>query len=130
MADFMQLAAQNEQRIGHYATRLFRIEAHLRRGERRAARAQLAGFVDELQSYRMSMEFPLQATVVGAQMGLLSGDGPLVRGRVAAAVLGAAAGWLYGNAMSMRQVQSVDDLLERVRALESEFAEQSPSPSM
>ncbi|MBA2662955.1 MAG: hypothetical protein H0U74_11705 [Bradymonadaceae bacterium] len=130
MADFLQIAAQNEQRLGQYATRLFRIEAHIRRGERRAARAQMRGFVDELIAHRKSMEFPMQSTLIGAQMGLLGGGGSLVRGRLPGALIGALAGWLYGNHMVSRQHFYIDELISRCRAIEDEFNEASAPPEI
>lgn len=118
MADLMKPAAQTEQRLGQYSTRLVHIEAHLRRGEKRAARARMAGFVEELEEFRRSMEFPMQMTLIGAQIGFLSGKGPLVRGRLAAAVVCGLGGWLYGNASISRHQRVIDDLIELATQLE------------
>lgn len=117
MADFMKPIAQTEQRLGQYSMRLVRIEAHLRRGEKRAARAQMNGFVEELEEFRRNMEFPMQMTLVCAQLGLLSGKGPLIRGRLAAALVCGVGGWLYGNAAIAKHQSVVDDLLELAHQL-------------
>lgn len=128
MADFQQLAIQNQQHLNEYATRLAQIEAHLRRGELRAAHARLQGLAAELLSERDALEFPIQPVFMAAQMGLLGSRGPILRGRLPAAVLCAVGGWMYGNLLTTRRQSKVDELLTRCYALESLLRESAPSP--
>ena len=116
MANFLDSSTDNERRIGEYTTRLFRIESHIRRGERRAARAQLNGMLDELDLLAREMELPLETIVVGAQLGFFSG-GSLMRGRVPGAVIGAMAGWLYGQHNQQQFRRLIMELVERVAEL-------------
>lgn len=107
----MELTAQNDSRVGHYAARLHRIEIHIRRNERRAARAQLNGILYELQMLERDMELPAEFVIAGANLGFLSGRGNLVRGRLAAAFLGAAAGWLFGQAAVQDARRDIRELM-------------------
>jgi hypothetical protein len=116
MANFLDTSSDTERRIGEYATRLFRIESHIRRGERRAARAQLNGMLDELDALNQELELPLETIVVGAQLGFFSG-GSLVRGRVPGALIGAAAGWLFGQHSHQAHRRLILELVQRVAEL-------------
>ena len=116
MANFLDTSADTENRLGEYSSRLFRIEAHLRRGEKRAARAQLDGFLDELEVFAGEMELPLETMIVGAQLGFFSG-GSLLRGRVPGAILGLAAGWLYGQQTTVHHRIYLDEIVDRVASL-------------
>ncbi len=126
MADFQQLALQNQQHLDEYATRIVRIEAHLRRGEFRAANARLQGLAAELLNERETLEFPIQPIFMGVQMGLLAGRGSLLRGRLPAALLCAVGGWMYGNQLTVRRQSQVDELLSRCYALETLLRETAP----
>lgn len=116
MANFLNTSADTEQRLGEYAGRLFRVEAHIRKGEMRAARARLDGFVDELDAFAVEMELPLETVVVGAQLGFFSGS-PLIRGRLPAALVGATAGWLFGQHVIQRHRIFLDQLVDRTSEL-------------
>ncbi len=118
MANFMKLNARTEQRIGEYATRLLQIEAHLRRGEKRAATARLIGFKDEIAEFMHELEFPLELTVIGSQLGFFSGKGSLVRGRLPAALLGAAAGWFFGQSQTAGHQRYLEEIWQRVDLIE------------
>lgn len=122
MANFMKLNARAEQRIGEYATRLLRIEAHLRRGEKRAAAARLAGFKDELAGFLHDLEFPVEMTVIGAQLGFFSGKGSLVRGRLPAALLGGVAGWFFGQSQTAGHQRYIEEIYQRVDLIEHALA--------
>src|SRR5690606_5170992 len=95
------------------------IEAHLRRGEFRAAYARLQELAAELLNERDAFEFPMQPVFVAAQMGLLGGRGSLLRGRLPAALLCAVGGWMYGNHLTARRQDRVDELLARCYSLET-----------
>lgn len=131
MANFLESSTDNERRIGEYTTRLFRIESHIRRGERRAARAQLNGMLDELDAMAREMELPLETMIVGAQLGFFSG-GSLVRGRLPSAVIGAMAGWLYGQHNQSHVRRLILELVERVAELYTalEVSEQAAAASV
>lgn len=118
MANFLKLNARAEQRIGEYATRLLRIEAHLRRGEKRAAQARLAGFLEELDEYARELEFPMEMTVIGMQLGFFSGKGSVLTGRLPAAIIGGVAGWLFGQSQTTSHHQYLAEIMQRVALLE------------
>jgi len=121
MANFLKLTSQIENRLGHYTTRLFRIEAHLRQGDERAARRRLEGFSDELEEFEHDIEFPLDMMVVGAQLGFFSGKGSVIRGRIPAAIFGTVAGWFYGQSTSCSYREAIEELRIRVHVLEREL---------
>lgn len=116
MANFLDATAEIENRLADYGLRLGRIDAHLRRGERRAATAQLHGFLEELILFSKEIELPLETVVVGAQLGFFSG-GELLRGRLPGTLIGAAAGWLYGQQVMQRHRLAVEALAEKVAAI-------------
>ena len=110
MTNFLEMTTQHHERVGHYAARLHRVEIHVKRGEKRAARAQLQGMLYELQMAERELELPLEFILAGANLGFFSGKGNLVRGRLVAGLLGASFGWLMGQA-------SVIDIKRDVREL-------------
>lgn len=116
MANFLDATAEIELRINDYALRLGRVDAHLRRGEKRAAKAQLDGFLEELVEFSKEIELPLETIVVGGQLGFFSG-GELFRGRLPGALLGAAAGWLYGQQVMQRHRLAIEALAEKVAVI-------------
>ncbi|MFP4597822.1 MAG: hypothetical protein ACOC9W_02945 [Persicimonas sp.] len=118
MANFMKLNARTEQRIGEYATRLLRIEAHLRRGEKRAAAARLQGFRQEVDQFMRELEFPMEMTIIGSQLGFFSGKGSLLKGRLPGALLGAVAGWFYGQSQTANHQRYLDEIGQRAMLLE------------
>ena len=113
MPNFLDSNAETDQRLGEYSARLFRIEAHLRRGEKRAAGAQLDGFIDELARFADDMDFPLETMIVGSQLGFFTG-GPLLRGRLPAALVGGLVGWFYGQQSLRLHRMHLEDLFARV----------------
>ena len=121
MANFIDLSASQDQRVDYFTARLYRIEVHLRRKEERAARAQLDGLLEELVAFKQDIAFPAEYVIAGANVGLLSGKGSLVRGRLPAVVVGAVAGWLYGQASRSRQHGFIDELLMETRRYEREL---------
>ena len=120
MANFLDTSADVDQRLGEFSARVFRVEAHLRRGERRAARAQLDGFLEEIDAFSREMELPLETIIVGAQLGFFSG-GSLLRGRIPGAMIGAAAGWLYGQHSLQNHRLFLEEILTRVEELYREL---------
>jgi hypothetical protein len=125
MANFLKLTSQTESRLGQYATRLFRVEAHLRQGEKRAARRRLEGFAEELEEFERELEFPLEMMIVGGQLGFFSGKGSILRGRIPGAILGTVAGWFFGQSTACSYREAIDELKMRVRVLEIELLKQS-----
>lgn len=122
MSDFMKLNARSEMRLGEYAMRLVQIESHIGRGELRAARARIAGLADELEAYRQEANFPVEMVLIGSQLGLLSGKGPLVRGRLPGVLLGGVAGWFIGHSLTWRNRRYLQEIIERVTLLEKGLA--------
>ncbi|MGM0558419.1 MAG: hypothetical protein ACQEVA_18685 [Myxococcota bacterium] len=123
MANFLKLNDRVEQRIGQYATRLFRIESHVRQGDLRAAKARVDGFFDELVEFMQDIEFPIEHTVIGMQVGFFSGKGSLLKGRLPGALFGGIAGWLYGHSQTAKQQRYVIEMMRRVRLLEAALLE-------
>jgi hypothetical protein len=117
MANFLKRRGQIEQRLGQYATRLFRVEAHIRQGEVRAARKRLEGLLEDIEQFERDVKFPAELTIVGAQLGFFSGKGHLLRGRLPAALLGATAGWLYGQSTACEYQDAIDEVKSRVEML-------------
>ena len=109
--DLSQTSKEFDHRIDEYLSDLIRIEAHIRRREKRAARAQLEGLLDELQGFSDEISVPVCAMVVGAQMGFMSGGS--LRGRIPAAVLGCGFGWLYGQSTLTQKRRTLGQLIER-----------------
>ncbi len=118
MANFIDLSATQDQRVDYFTARLYRIEVHIRRGEERAARAQLDGLLEELVTFKRDIAFPGEYVIAGANVGLLSGRGSWARGRLPAAVMGAALGWLFGQSSRARQHLFIDELLVETRRFE------------
>lgn len=123
MTSFLALASQQDHRVEHYAARLYRIEIHLRRNERRAARAQLDHMALELQDLERDLELPFEFILAGANLGLLSGKGSSLRGRLPATLFGVAAGWLFGQAATMDRRRLVRELLIQTLLLEEHLEE-------
>lgn len=126
MANFLDATAEIELRLSDYSVRLSRIDAHLRRGDNRAARGELDGFLEELIDFSRELQLPLETIVVGAQLGFFSG-GQLFRGRLPGALVGAAAGWVYGQQVMQRHRRAVELLAEKVAAL-TIYLERSQAP--
>lgn len=118
MANFFEMTAQHDSRVGHYAARLHRIEIHIKRQERRAARAQIDGMFYELERLIRDLELPAEFIIAGANLGFLSGRGNLLRGRMVATVLGAGVGWLFGQAAVQDLRRDVHDLMHWTLRLE------------
>lgn len=116
MANFLDTTADIDLAVSEFEARLARIESHLRRGEKRAARARLTGFLEELVEFAHEIELPLETIVVGSQLGFFSG-GSVLRGRIPAALIGGVAGWLYGQQVLQRHRLVLESLAERVAAL-------------
>lgn len=116
MANFLDVTADIDLRLNEYGARLARIEAHMRRGETRAARARLTGLLQELVDFAREVELPLETVVVGAQLGFFSG-GAIFRGRLPGALLGAVTGWLYGQQVLQRHRLMLEAIVEKTMAI-------------
>ena len=128
MANFLDSTADIDLRLNEYRSRLARIEAHLRRGEKRAARARLEGFLEELIDFAREIELPLETIVVGSQVGFFTG-GEFFRGRLPGAIIGAVAGWLYGQQVLQRHRLMLEVLAENVAALTMLLEIEVPEPA-
>lgn len=126
MANLIELSDPYEADLDHFSARLYRIKVHKRREELRAARAQLNGLAEELILFLHELELPREYVLVGANVGLFSGKGSWLRGRLPGAAFGAAAGWLVGHAILMRQRRRVRELLEEAILLENELGLRPP----
>lgn len=111
---------QLEQRLGETSREILRIEAHIRRGEERAARARIEGVRDQLHALRADAETPMRLTLLGAQLGVMSG-GNWMRGRLPAALLIGAAGWLLGQAMADNERKEGHSLARHLDYLEEQL---------
>lgn len=122
MADLQKPIRQLQQRMGEASREILRIEAHIRRGEQRAALARINGVRDQLSSLSSDSDTALQLAAVGAQLGLMSGGGSWLRGRIPAALLCGIGGWMYGQSMLMDYHREVTELLKHLDYLEQELA--------
>ena len=118
MANFIKLTAAQNHRVDELSSRLTRIEIHLRRGELRAAHARILGFYEDAEGLLRDLDLPLEFILAGANVGALSGKGSLVRGRLPAALLGAVAGWMVGQASVLKQERFIGELVRRVQEIE------------
>ncbi len=118
MSNFINLTSAHRQRIDELASRLIRVESHIRRGEKRAARARLQGFYREAEALLEQLELPYEFVLVGANVGMLSGKGSLLRGRLPAALLGAVAGWMVGQINVMRQEEALGEVITHAQHLQ------------
>ena len=118
MTNFLEMTTHHLDRVAHHAARLHRVEIHLKRGEKRAARAQLQGMLYELQMSERELELPLEFILAGANLGFFSGKGDLIRGRLVAGLLGASVGWLVGQASVMDIRKDVHELMAWTLRLE------------
>ncbi len=112
MSNFFEPNTEFEGRISDFLTQLERIDRFVARGEKRASRAQFESLLDQIQEYSNELSIPVDTMVVGAQLGFMSG-GKIVRGRLPAAVIGAAFGWLYGQHARGEQRTTLDQLVRR-----------------
>jgi hypothetical protein len=127
MSNFLKLTSQIENQLGQFATRLLRIEAHVRQGDLRAATHRLDGFFQELDEFEDDIEFPIELVVVGSQLGFLSGGGSWIRGRIPAALVGGAAGWLFGQSAAHEYRETIQELKLRAQALALQLEEAAAS---
>jgi hypothetical protein len=127
MSNFLKLTSQIENQLGQFATRLLRIEAHVRQGDLRAATHRLDGFFQELDEFEDDMEFPIELVVVGSQLGFLSGNGSWIRGRIPAAMIGGAAGWLFGQSAAHEYRETIQELKLRAQAIALQLEEAAAS---
>lgn len=123
MADLQKPIRQIQQRIGEASRDILRVEAHIRRGEPRAARARIQKVRNDLQSLREHSDTPLQLAMIGAQMGLMSAGGSWLRGRVPAALVCGVGGWMYGHSMLLDYRREIDQLAEHVDFLHRQVDE-------
>jgi hypothetical protein len=118
MANFIALSKGYQARIDELAAQLTRVEIHVRREERRAARARLNMLYGDMEAVLNELSFPMDFMIAGANLGLLSGKGSMLRGRLPAIALGAVAGWMAGQASVMQQRKFAEAILERALDLE------------
>jgi hypothetical protein len=119
MANFMILSKQLDHRINELTAQLYRVEVSLRRGERRAARAQLRGLHAELASFTDELRAPAEFILIGANVGLFSGGA--WRGRLGGALFGATAGWLYGQSAMSRHRKLAAELIDYAADLQNKI---------
>ncbi len=122
MPDLQKPIRQLEQEIGEVSREIIRIEAHIRRGEGRAASARIDGVRQHLDAMENNAEVALQLAVVGAQIGLFSGGGSWLSGRLPAALLCGVGGWMYGQSMLLSQRRDLQELAEHIDYLEEHLA--------
>ena len=123
MSNFITLTHVQKQKVDELGARLARVEIHIRRGEKRAARARLLGFYEEADALLKELEFPIDFVLVGANIGLLTGKGSMLRGRLPAALLGGVLGWLAGQTSVLSQQRFIGELVEHSQQLEQLLAE-------
>ncbi|RAL23580.1 hypothetical protein DL240_05320 [Lujinxingia litoralis] len=119
MANLRGPIQQLENELGALSRELVRVEAHIRRGEFRAARARLSGLRTQLELSEDSSGPANQLAVIGAQVGLMSGGSDWLRGRLPAALLCAAGGWLYGQSLLEGRRREMAELRAHVAGLDA-----------
>lgn len=129
MADLQKPIRRLEQRLGETSREILRIEAHIRRGEPRAASARIKGVRDQIESMEESADTALQLAVVGGQLGMFSGGGSWIRGRIPAAVVCAVGGWMYGQSLHTGYRRELQELKAHLDFLESQIAESTTTES-
>jgi hypothetical protein len=117
VANFLDLSAQLDNRLNELTAQLYRVEVSLKRGERRAAKAQLRNALLELDGFHEELRAPTEYMLLGANVGLFSGGA--WRGRLGGAVFGAAAGWLYGQGKLNQSRRLAKELAEYAAELAS-----------
>lgn len=111
-----------EQRIADFIIQLDRVDAFVRRSEKRAARVQFEAILDDIQSFSDGLSVPIGAMVIGAQLGFLSG-GKVIRGRIPAAIVGLGLGWLYGQHSRKTERGVLEALIARASQTASRIEE-------
>lgn len=127
MPDLQKTVRQVEERLGELSREILRIEAHVRRGEQRAALARIRGARHQLSTFQGDRETAMQVALVGAQMGLLSG-GDWLKGRLPAALIGGLGGWLYGQSITSNQRAELQELEEHLDYLEELASSEASRP--
>ena|SRR5690554_2923135 len=117
MANLRGPLQQLENELGALSRELIRVEAHIRRGEMRAARARLGGLRAQLDMSETSSGAANQITVIAAQLGLMSGGSEWLRGRLPAALLFGVGGWLYGQSVIESRRRELRELRTHAEAL-------------
>ncbi len=129
MPDIQRTVQQLEHRLGEVSREVLRIESHLRRGEFRAAKARIGGARMQVEGLKTDRSAVMQTTLVGAQLGLLSG-GHWLRGRLPAAILLGLGGWMVGQSLLDRQVREIEEVINHLDFLEAQIeAGTSPQPT-
>ncbi|RVU48717.1 hypothetical protein EA187_04615 [Lujinxingia sediminis] len=121
MPNFQGPLQQLESELGGLSRELIRVEAHMRRGELRAARARLGGLRAQLELSSSNASTANQLAVIGAQVGLMSGGSDWLRGRLPAALICAAGGWLYGQSVLESRRRELRELRAHTEALATEL---------
>ncbi|RDV39243.1 hypothetical protein DV096_01320 [Bradymonadaceae bacterium TMQ3] len=121
MPNFQGPLQQLESELGGLSRELIRVEAHMRRGELRAARARLGGLQAQLELSSSNASTANQLAVIGAQVGLMSGGSDWLRGRLPAALICAAGGWLYGQSVLESRRRELRELRAHTEALATEL---------
>ena len=128
MPDLQANSRQLDEQIGAIAQELLRIEAHLRRGESRAASARIGGARQQLSALRSDASAVFQSMLGGARLGLMAGTPRWLRGRLPATVIGAIGGWMYGQSVQLEHQRTFDQLDEHIDFLEEQLvADDEPS---
>lgn len=117
MANLRGPLQQLENELGALSRELIRVEAHIRRGEMRAARARLGGLRAQLDMSETNSGAANQITVIAAQLGLMSGGSEWLRGRLPAALLFGVGGWLYGQSIIESRRRELRELRTHAEAL-------------
>lgn len=118
MANFITLSKSYQSRIDELAAQLTRVEIHVRRKERRAAKARLQLLYQDMEMVLNELSMPLDFIIAGANLGLISGRGSFLRGRLPAIGFGVVAGWMAGQAAVLKQRHFAEAILERALELE------------
>ena len=129
VANFIQLNSQMNDRVNMLAGQIQRVEMHVRRGDKRAARAGLKHFFMECEAVLEEMSLPVEYIIAGANLGLFSGKGSLIRGRLPAAAFGAVVGWAAGQASIAKQERFIRALVDRAAQLDDSLRPPNRPPA-
>ena len=128
MSNFLALSQSQRDLVEDLNTQLIRVQIHIKRQELRAATKRLEIVFQELASLERRASLPTEYMLVGLNIGLLTGGRSILRGRVPAALLGAAAGWCFGQSVAHKNQRELHTIRDHALFLLDGIARQTSQP--
>ena len=119
--NFYSVCGEDDQQLRELDQFLRRIEAHVRKKNFRAARAEYTFFLHEVERFAEKLEAPYAYMLIGAQMGLLSGRNSILQSYLPCSLLGSVCGWMIGHMTMTWQRQALHAMLDRMAQLQEEI---------